>query len=36
LTKTAQATVSAGQVVDVTVTFDAQNTKQLVATVAAR
>ena len=36
LTKTAQATISAGQVVEVTVTFDSQNAKQLVATVAAR
>jgi uncharacterized protein (TIGR03000 family) len=36
LSKTAQATLSAGQVVEVTVTFDSQNSKQLLATVAAR
>ena len=36
LSKTAKATITPGQVVDVTVTFDSQNAKQLVATVAAR
>ena len=36
LSKVAQATITAGQVVEVTVTFDSQNAKQLVATVAAR
>jgi uncharacterized protein (TIGR03000 family) len=36
LSKTAQATISAGQVVEMTVTFDSQNTNELAAKVAAR